>query len=431
MDTSHLKDEPLEPRYGRFIINQLASTGTPPEFGLSHFTVGISQYLRLIKEEYLESYIPLGGSSFKLVISNYGGGKTHFLYCIRDLAWGLGYAISYIPLSPGECPFSRFDLVYKAIVSGLTYPIQTDQLLNPYERGIDAFIREWYMREAGRYKDRLDDYIAGIGGMESSSFTNAVKNAFLSLRSGGKDYDGIIQWLKGEEIDQDLRNRYGITERLDKTTPFRLIRSLAQWVKEIGYTGLVLLFDEAERGMSIGSLREKRVALDNLRQLIDECGNVRFPGVMIFYAIPDERQLLEERLETYEALRQRLSGFLTRVNPSGVRIQLEELDLPPKDFLIELGKRLSKVYESAYSPFRFQEGPLMGSIITLAEEAYGERYADVGYRRLFVKGVIQGFHILRKHPEKALTKMDAKRIVRDEIRGIEEGVRREAEEVEF
>jgi hypothetical protein len=348
------------------------------------------------------------------------------------MGWALGYAISYIPLSPAECPFNRFDLVYKAIVSGLTHPMETHELLNPfYERGIDAFIRKWYMRESERYKDGIKDYIDGLGGMESSSFTNAVKNAFLELQKEGGDYDGIIQWLKGEEIDQNLRNRYGITERLDKTTPFRLIRSLAQWVKEIGYTGLLLLFDEAERSMSIQSSRERRVALDNLRQLIDECGNVRFPSVMIFYAIPDERQLLEEKLEVYEALRQRLSGVLTRVNPSGVRIQLEELDLPPKDFLIELGKRLSSIYESAYSPFRFEKELLAGSIINLAEEAYNERYADVGYRRLFVKGVIQGFHILRENPTRRLSRRDAQRIVRDEIRGMEEEARRETEEVEF
>jgi hypothetical protein len=258
-----------------------------------------------------------------------------------------------------------------------------------------------------------------------------VKNAFLELHKGGGDYSGIIQWLKGEEIDQALRNRYGITERLDKTTPFRLIRSLVQWIKEIGYTGLLLLFDEAERSISIQSSKEKRVALDNLRQLIDECGNVRFPSVMVFYAIPDERQLLEEKLEVYEALRQRLSGVLTRVNPSGVRIQLEELDLPPKDFLVELGKRLSYIYESAYSPFKFEKEALMRSIISFAEEAYNERYADVGYRRLFVKGIIQGFHILRSNPTMRFSRKDAQRIVRDEIRTMEEEIRKEAEEVEY
>ncbi|MDI6703497.1 MAG: DUF2791 family P-loop domain-containing protein [bacterium] len=433
MPTYPSQNSGLEPMHGKVIINQLGGTGTPPEFGVEHFTVGLSPYLRLLEEEYLESFIKMGGSAFKLVIGNYGGGKTHFLYCVRDIAWKMNYVVSYVPLSPTECPFNRLELVYKSIMANLMYPRVSEELTKHYEKGIDPFIRSWYVTKMEELKESkmIESYVRSISGIESSSFENAVRHAFLTLQEDNSSYNGIIQWLKGEEVDREIRNRFGITEKLDKTTAFRLIRSLAQYIREIGYSGIILLFDEAERGMSIATSREKRMALDNLRQLIDECGNVRLPGVMIFYAIPDERQLLEERLEVYEALRQRLSGTISRVNPSGVRIQLEHLELSPPRFLTELGERLGRIYEIAYSPFSFDRASLKKTISVFAEGSFEERYADVGYRRVFVKSVIQGFHMLKENPRSTVSKKDAQRIIRDEIRDLERDITAEAEEEEF
>jgi len=425
----------MKPTLAKAIINRLGGTGTPPEFGVEHFTVGLEPYLGIIEEEYLESFIKLGGSAFKLVIGNYGGGKTHFLYRMRDISWSRGYAVSYVALSPVECPFNRLELVYKATMANLMYPMRGGEEIKPYERGIDGFLRNWYMEKSEEFGEKgeelLPSYVRSIAGIESSSFANAVKEAFLSLYGGGQDYERILQWLKGEEIDRPIRHEYGITERLDKATAFRLLRSLAQWVKAIGYSGLILLFDEAERGLSMASSRERRVAMDNLRQLVDECGNSRLPGVMVFYAIPDERQLLEERLEVYEALRQRLSGLLTGVNPSGLRINLEELGMEPVDFLSELGRKLSHIYQNAYPPFAFHQDSLKQTIAHLAQVAYEERYADVGHRRVFVKGIIQAFHHLRSKPAEPIGRDQARRIIRDQLMALEMEMQEEADQMEY
>ncbi len=435
MPISPLGGEPMKSGLAKAIINRLGGTGTPPEFGIEHFTVGLDPWLGIIDEEYLDSFIKLGGSAFKLVIGNYGGGKTHFLYRIRDVAWARGYAVSYVALSPVECPFNKLELVYKATVANLMHPMKGEEQIKPWERGIDGFLRNWYMEKVEEFGEKggefLTSYVRSIAGIESSSFTNAVREAFLSLQTGGEDYERILQWLKGEEIDRVIRNKYGITERVDKTTAFRHLRSLAQWIKAIGYAGLVLLFDEAERGLSIASSRERRVAMDNLRQLIDECGNSRLPGVMIFYAIPDERQLLEERLEVYEALRQRLSGVLTGVNPSGVRINLEELGKEPVEFLQELGEKLSTIYQDAYPPFSFPQESLREAITYLAQAAYEERYADVGHRRVFVKGIIQAFHRLRNQPTEPIGRDMARRIIRDQLMALEMEFQEEADQQEY
>jgi hypothetical protein len=425
MPTSVFQPKLLTQSIAQIIVNKLGSTGTPPEFGLSHFTVGITPYIRVLKEEYLENFIKLGGSSFKLVIGNYGGGKTHFLYSLREIAWQENYIVSYVPLSPGECPFSKLELVYKAIMANLTPPVEVTQRgITHYQQGPEALLRKWVVEESKNSTPTWDF-------IESSSFSNATRAAIKALQEDKEEvFQRVLQWLKGEEVSREIRNEYGITERVDKTTAFRLLRSLSQWVSELNYAGLVLLFDEAERSLSIASAREQRIAFDNLRQLIDECGNGRFPSVLILYAIPDERQLFDDRLEAYEALRQRLSGVISKVNPSGVRIQLEELEISPLEFLGELGRKLAILYQTSYQKPVLDEGLIKKTIETFAQEAYEERYADIGYRRVFVKSIIQAFHLLRQ-TQRPIPPEKAQQIIRNEIVYLEAQPRRASNEQEF
>src|SRR5690242_2718169 len=118
------------------IIRSVASTGTPPEYGIEFFTAGLKEYLDVIEEDYLDNYIAGGGSAFKLVVGVYGGGKTHFLYNVRNLAWRHNYVVSYVSLSQTESPFHQLNTVYSAIVRGLTHPLNDDELLNGYTKGI-------------------------------------------------------------------------------------------------------------------------------------------------------------------------------------------------------------------------------------------------------------------------------------------------------
>ncbi|MEO0086031.1 MAG: BREX system ATP-binding domain-containing protein, partial [candidate division WOR-3 bacterium] len=280
----------MEQELARAIVSKLGATGTPPECGIEAFTVGLERYLRVMEEEYLGGILKQGLSSFKLITGNYGGGKTHFLYCVRNLAFRHNYCVAYVSLSPTECPFDKLELVYKAIAANVSPPYPTDSPGGVWSSGIDQVIQRWVekQRQESDTQERLREYLAGLPGQESSSFGNAVRGAFEALVADDTEgFNQVVQWLRGEETLRDTRVRFRISERVDKATAFRMLRSLIQWVHTIGYVGLVLLFDEAERGMSISSTRDKKRALDNLRQLVDECGNSRLPGAMMLYAVPD------------------------------------------------------------------------------------------------------------------------------------------------
>jgi|UniRef100_A0A7C3Z222 hypothetical protein len=426
--------------YAKAIINKLGSSGTPPEFGVELFTIGLDKYLRVIEEEYLLSLLKYRLSSFKVVVGNYGGGKTHFLYLVRNLAFRHNYACAYVPLSPVECPFDKLELVYKQIALNLSPPLREEELLKPLPKGIEFFIKNWHSEFQSQTTSSesemtsplaVSEYLKSLPTTESSSFANAVKSAFFACATGDDEaFSALIQWLKGEEIPKDVRVRYRISERIEKTNAFRMIRSLAQWICAIGYSGLVLLFDEAERGMSISSSRDKRRALDNLRQIIDECGNARLPGTMFFYAIPNEETLLDGSGGVYEALKQRLRSSFTKTNPSGAKINLEELDMPPELFLKELSVKLSEIFSFAYN-ISFPTRELEKTRDLLIKNCLSAYLFDVSYRRLFILALIEIFFRLKENPKNPLREEEIKEILKVRAMKMEEKEREEVEKEEF
>lgn len=405
----------INPLIAKSIILKLGESGTPPDYGIQFFTVGLEPYSKVLEEEYLAGIIKTGLSAFKLVIGSYGGGKTHFFYNVRDLAWKNNFVVSYVPLSPKECPFDKLELVYKKIVTEIMSPMTLTEMMNPQERGVEAFIKVWFygIQRSLNGTDELKEYIRSRIKTESISFSNAIKHAFIALiENDDEKFNIIIQWLSGEGYDKNNHSKYGITEKIDKTTAIRMIRSLIQCIRQIDYSGLVLLFDEGERGMSITSSKSKIQTLDNLREIIDECGNSKIPGAMVFYAIPDLNPLIEGSGPTYEALKSRLTrgGLFYRQNPSGIQINLEKLEIGPLEFLTELGKKLSLIYEIAYG-MKFQPEVIDVSVKNLAEVAYEGRFLDIGYRRLFVKSFIEGLNYIRFNQNAIIDISKAKALV--------------------
>lgn len=413
----------LNRNLAKAVIHKLGSFGTPPEFGIEYFSVGVDNYMRVIEDEYLRGILKFNLSSFKLITGNYGGGKTHFLYLVRNIGWRNNYVTSYVTLSPTECPFDRLELVYKQVVLNLRIPVNDDQWKEPWDLGVEHLMKNWVNSAKGNVLSRIRNF-------ESSSFANAVKAAVTNLLDEDEEgFQEVIQWLKGDALPRDLKLRYRISERIDRSNAFRMLRSLVQFVNSIGYSGLLLLFDEAERGMSISSARDKRRALDNLRQLVDECGNARLPGAMFFYAIPDENLLLEGSGGVYEALKQRLRSSFTRINPMGVKINLEDIGIGARDFLGELGVKLAEIFEVAY------DHPLDSkirdeSLKNMIETALEFQTLDVSYRRIFVIGVIEIFHRLKDNAV-IISKDEVREIFRSKVKMLVDAEKTEVESEEF
>ncbi len=403
------------------IIRKLGESGIPPTRGLEAYTVGMDSVLGTLESEYLKGYLHDGGSSFKLVVGEYGSGKSHFLYRLRDIAWENGYVVSRTELSPKECPYDNQLKVYQAVVNNLIYHDPSPDIADT--QGIEAFLENHFfqtMRTLG-----IDRMVTTIGldkrvelwldtilrfKVESPSYRHAV---YFYLKAVAEENEAdkrvISAWLRGETVALKDVRAFSITERMDRSVAFKMLRSLAQLVHELGYAGLLLLFDEGDRMVSIGSSRTEKVACDNLREVIDRCAGESLPSTLFAYAVPP--YFVTNIAPQYEALSQRISSKVkfSRKNPFSVQISLDQLDYPGEDLLRRIGDKLLGIFELAYD-VKFNREFQTQNIAQLAEVCGA--LLSTSHRRHFVKSLIDMLAEQRAEGERRYEQDNVQNVVR-------------------
>ncbi|MBC8076168.1 MAG: DUF2791 family P-loop domain-containing protein [Chloroflexales bacterium] len=403
-----------EPRLARQIIETLGQSGTPLSKGVSYYNVGNESLLNAIDRHYLSSYLADGGAVFKLVVGDYGSGKSHFLYCVRDRAWQRNFAVSKVDLSPKESPYDDQRRVYAAVASSIIWHELGDG--GEDERGLARFLEGTLRRLVHPHGLDLED--AGAAELpevrallqtvattpiDSLSFQKAVQGYLQALLRGQElRQESLGRWLQGEEISpedgRDLRG-IGVTEKINKNNAFKVLRSLCQTVRALGYTGLALLFDEGDRMLSVGG-RSEKVATDNLREVIDRCRE-DLPGALFLYAVPPP--FIYDIVPKYPALQQRIQApsYFSKSNPFSPQINLERLDVPDEELLTQIGYRLLPIFEAAYST-KLDPALQAENIATLSEAARSS-YLAISHRRLFIKALVTEWYRQMEEGQQAIT----------------------------
>lgn len=419
-----------EPRLARQIVEVLGQSGTPLSKGVSYYNVGNDSLLNAIDTHYLGSYLADGGAAFKLVVGDYGSGKSHFLYCVRDRAWERNFAVSKIDLSPKESPYDDQRRVYAAVASAIIWHELGD--LGEDERGLSRFLEGTLRRMVQPHGLDLGDPDAAelpdvrallqtvaTTAIDSLSFHKAVQAYFLALLRGQElRQESIGRWLHGEEVSaedvRDLRT-IGVTEKINKNNAFKMLRSLCQTVRALGYTGLALLFDEGDRMLSVGG-RSEKVATDNLREVIDRCRE-DLPGTLFMYAVPPA--FIHDIVPKYPALQQRIQSpsYFSRANPFSPQINLDRLDVPDEQLLPQIGYRLLPIFEVAYGVKLTPE--LQSANIMVISDAARSSFLAVSHRRLFIKALITEWYRQKEEGERALSLEWATATIRGQSEALE------------
>jgi hypothetical protein len=402
----------LSQRLAHHIITRVGEAGQPPEYGLSFINVGNQHYLDLLASEYLDRLLDGNrGSAFKLVQAYYGGGKTHFLHCVRDLAWQRGFLCSLVQLSPQECPYEDPLKVYRAVTSQLTSPPASPG--DQPTRGIGDLLRDFAdglaSRQSPEERQNWLKRTARKVQTDSVSFRRAVLAFLQCCWENDSAGEGLLEsWLRADPVPRNELKHYGIYDVIDGTSAFASMRSLCQTLTGFGYPGLVLMFDEVDRNLSLSSRRIAALG-DNLRQVIDLCGSAQLPGVLFLYAVPPE--FLRLVVPEYPALDQRLRSPLplSRSSPQSTLIDLEKLELQPEELLVAIGDKLLKVFQLAEN-WTATEAIQQGNLQALAR-ACAQYSFEVGHRRTFVKSWVGFLHQQKQSGESWLSEEMAEHLL--------------------
>lgn len=401
----------------RHIVEVLGSAGAPPSRGVQYFNVGNHSLLNALDAYYFSSYLQDGGAGFKMVVGDYGSGKSHFLYCLRDLAWNRGFVVSKVDLSPVETPYNDQRLVYAAVANNIIWHEADEEVSD--QKGLAYFLEGTLLRVVGgelalatvnhpNYRGLIDTLEATP--IDSLAYKNAVIAYFEALiRDQDERQEVLLRWLTADvttPADGKVLRDLGVTGKITRTNAFAMLRSLAQTVRALSYGGLVLLFDEVDRMASIGGKAEK-LATDNLREVIDRCRD-ELPGALFVYAVPP--QFINDIVPRYPALQQRVRapGRFSHTNHFSPQISLDHLDLDENNLLLAIGEKLIPIYETAFGVELDRQVQYANAAI-LANVAR-DVFLDISARRLFVKAFVtelarqhaQGQHVLAEEEAVAI-----------------------------
>ncbi|MEM6429119.1 MAG: BREX system ATP-binding domain-containing protein [Deinococcota bacterium] len=392
------------------IINKVAS-GEPPDYNHYYYSSGLEPLLTSLAREYLSDYLLSGGTAFKLLVGPTGSGKTHLCYALRDLAWQHNYAVAYLPVSATGAAFADLASVYQQISQLLmvppygyrraatTGPLAPEPLLHAplaEERGLASVLQGWYARsylaacgklltsassqaadpiaidpaaiDAERIDAELKAYLAQVTSSletDNNNLTRALLTAFEALAAAQpKVFEAMLTWLYGQGFNKVLhKKRHGILEPVSARNALSLICGLSQWLRFIGYGGLVILLDVQQAAPERAS-KSQVAHLVNLLSVVNDTANQRMSHVMWVYATHDTA-FLEGGARVHKALQQRLTSvFDSDLNPSGVHLDLNSLLPLSRDHLEDVGYKLAYLHEVAYRQ-AFEDEPALEACINL------------------------------------------------------------------
>jgi len=221
-------------------------------------------------------YVANGGSKIRFLSAAYGGGKTHFLSSIGDLAKSRGFAVANVELHSREAPLDRFEVVFPKIMRSLE--------IASGEEAIDQIFRGWLQSRELYDRNSIEREIRAVS---SSLDFQAALRAFIQRADSNRPEDqeiarGIYGWLCGDPLSSQIRQHTRIKNRIGITNVSEMFGSLLNLVRGSGLHGVAVFLDEAEAVTSLAQSRKRDEANQNIRKLLDNAD--RYQGLMIVFS---------------------------------------------------------------------------------------------------------------------------------------------------
>ena len=193
-----------------------------------------------------------GKSDHLCICGSYGQGKSHTITYLNQLALSQGYATSVVQLDLREVPFHQFSAVYQSIMEKLSLP-DGKKFTNAW--------KNWADKDSLEFLDTMPHRFRMI--LTAMLCKNKRLSPEESLLKKHQDYRPreYGYWLEQALMGYDIpaahlksvfkyREVEGYREQSlicrGNDPYFQMVQSLGRVLKEMGYKGLLLFFDEAE-----------------------------------------------------------------------------------------------------------------------------------------------------------------------------------------
>ena len=379
--------------------------GIPPTRGVEEYSAGNEGFLTQIRKRHLRPIAAERGK-IRFVSGSWGSGKTHFFAQLREMAFDSRYLVATVTLKKDETPFNRFEEVFYRIVKEISSPeIDTDRGFVLDTPLAEVLRRQLFLGRADAenaaieretYDKACDELMANTG--IDIDFRRLVCQFWATyLPEAGdpamrEDRRGrIMQWFSGEGTATAYRKEFGVGKVINRSNARTLLRSLARYTIDAGYSGILILFDETEMSHSAMRSSELIKAFNNLLHLVNSVEDS--PGLFLIYATtPDFYTDQHHGIETYGALSSRVGRPPER--PPRALDRVWNLDYAQPNHLDYhvAAQKIRDLYIAAYPEHseRLSGHTSLDRFVQDLIELY-PRFGAVGFWRVLVTAVVRRY----------------------------------------
>ncbi|MDR2830719.1 MAG: ATP-binding protein [Methanobrevibacter sp.] len=384
------------------ILTALKSGNVPSE-GASKFCIGRDKEIDEFKS--LLERVENGKAFTKFINGEFGAGKSLFLKVIEEIALNDNFVVSWITLS-NDIPFNKIDVVYKNIAKTLKCKtgISLEHIIDRWitnikimalEESVDPQKQDNFIEE--NIKNDLNDVRA-----YANPIAVAIENYYKCRTKGDNETaDYILSWLKGDpNIPFQIKKRFGVKGDVNKETSLDFLKAISTFLKSIGYSGLVVLFDEAEFIMNLQMKRLRDIAYDYMRVLYDDCSLGKYSNTFfIFAGTPRFFDDNSKGIPSYEALNDRIENIIDS-KYKDYRKPIVDLDGLKKENIFQIAEKLVKIHENVYKwpGSKYITYSILNSIVDKHEENT-ELTGGKSTPRIFIRSFISCLDTVEQNKE--------------------------------
>ena len=302
----------IRPRERSAIIQSLRA-GVTPRIGLEYIQVGRVNEVKALIED-LDN-IEQGGSAFRIIIGDFGAGKSFFLQLIRYIALEKGMVVINADMSPDRRLFAsngQARNLYKELARNLATRAHPEG--NAMIPLVEKFITEQRRvadaegKDVERViKDKLNSLSELVDGYD---FAQVIATYWKAYNEGNEDLkNSVIRYLRGEYTSRaDARRDLGVRAIVEDNNVYDHIKLLARFVSQAGYKGLLVNLDEVVNLYKLPSQRARSSNYEQVLRILNDClqGSAESLGFLLG-GTPEFLMDQRKGLYSYEALHSRLA----------------------------------------------------------------------------------------------------------------------------
>lgn len=316
----------IKKRDSSAILNSL-SGGVVPSRGLQYIMVGRADEAKQILRD-LDN-IKKGSSFIKLFIGPFGSGKSFFQALIQQIAFNEKFVVAKADFTPERRLYGsegKAVALYTELMKNLSSSTVPDGGALPTI--LDKWISEVQMKvvkDKGYSAVEFDnpDFVKDV----EQEITQTVSK--MDELTGGYDFARILtiyfkgfvednserqrsalRWLRGEyKTKTEARADLGVRDIITDNNYYEYIKVLSQFVKQIGYSGLVINLDEAINLYKITHPQTRDKNYETILKIYNDTLQGNIEGLYI--TIGGTPEFLEDErrgLFSYGALKRRLQS---------------------------------------------------------------------------------------------------------------------------